>query len=165
LGAGLGLCGILSHHLAGPEGTVCITDGDTDALVLLRENIDRNTSDHPGKVSARQLIWGHDTTETFLRRHCHEGEPFDVLIASDIVYALVIVEPLWETIRLLLRRQQQEDNDRNTDRPCFLMAYAKRDVPVTIDMVLQAATKAGFAYELVDEDPEGIWIYSFWWNE
>ena len=44
------------------------------------------------------------------------------------------------------------------------MAYAKRDVPVTIDMVLESATKAGFSYELVDEDPEGIWIYNFWWS-
>ena len=204
LGAGLGLCGLLAHRLAGPDSEVCITDGDIDALALIRENIDRNKSSKQkpsssfGQVVARQLIWGHDSTETFMKKYCVgeggecEVKPFDILIASDIVYALVIVEPLWETIRLLLRRRRRrkrrrsdagvgdlgesscsnDENDKsgNNDddsvncRPFFLMAYAKREVPVTIEMVLDSATKAGFSYELVDEDPEGIWIYNFWWS-
>lgn len=123
---------------------------------MLRENLKINTQPQQGgHVYGRQLIWGHDTSRTFLQRHCH-GEPFDVLIASDIVYALVIVEPLWETVRLLLRR---------TGDAFFLMAYARREVPVTIDMVLEAANQAGFCYNLVDEDPKGIWIYKFWWKQ
>ena len=202
MGAGLGLCGLLAHRLAGPNSEVCITDGDIDALALIRENIERNIpskqqpSKSSGQVVARQLIWGHDSTETFMKKYCvgvdergeREVEPFDIVIASDIVYALVIVEPLWETIRLLLRRRgrrrnaagggggrgdsscNNDKNDKNNNddsvssRPRFLMAYAKREVPVTIEMVLDSATKAGFSYDLVDEDPEGIWIYSFWWS-
>jgi hypothetical protein len=114
-----------------------------------------------------------------MSKYCQDDDGnvggFDVLIASDIVYALVIVEPLWETVRLLLRRRERQRGDEQVDhntnnddadegQACFLMAYAKRDVPVTIEIVLEAATKAGFAYKLVDEDPDGIWIYNFWWD-
>ena len=168
------MCGILAHRL-GRSSTVCITDGDTDALVHLRENVqrneapihsnnddDNNNNDHDNlpdtrTVTAAQLIWGQDTTEKFLRKQGQDGQTtYDVLIASDIIYALVIVEPLWETVRLLLSRHE---------KAVFVMAYARRDVPVTIDMVLKAAEEAGFSHELVDENPEGIWVYNFRWKE
>ena len=176
------MCGILAHRL-GRNSNVCITDGDTDALVHLRENVKRNrvtatNSDNHQPVDTRivtaaQLLWGRDTTQTFMRKaeeqqqvlqqQHHDGQietlasaaTFDVLIASDIIYALVIVEPLWETVQLLLRRHEEA---------VFVMAYAQRDVPVTIDMVLKAAEEAGFSNELVDENPEGnIWVYNFRW--
>lgn len=181
------MCGILAHRL-GRNSTVCITDGDTDALLHLRENVARNrapftTSHQDGAVdnhlfdtrivTAAQLLWGHDTTQTFIHQRQRQQQKrqqnsqapqrntspdtFDVLIASDIIYALVIVEPLWETVSLLLNRHEGA---------VFVMAYAQRDVPVTIDMVLQAAKKAGFSYELVDENPEGnIWVYNFRWKK
>ena len=40
LGVGLGLCGILAHRLGASR--VCLTDGDSDALPLLKENLERN---------------------------------------------------------------------------------------------------------------------------
>jgi predicted nicotinamide N-methyase len=154
LGAGLGLCGILAHRLGG--SSVCITDGDSDALVHLRDNVNRNRTtsgadDEGTEVSAHQLIWGKETTDTFLKRQ--GNQTFDVMIASDIIYARVIVEPLWETVDILL----------NQDNPqaIFIMAYAKRQVPVSIEFVLEYADKAGFLHELVDTHPEGIWVYVF----
>ena len=42
------------------------------------------------------------------------------------------------------------------------MAYARREVPVSIEMVLKVAVQRGFLYELVKKnDEEGIWVYAF----
>lgn len=162
LGAGLGLCGLLAHHLAPDDCDVCITDGDTDALSHLRDNVERNRrSSH---VEARQLLWGRDTTARFLERQRQAKNSqippqeyhYDVLLASDIVYAAVIVQPLWETVAMLLQR---------TADAVFIMAYAQRDVPVTIQDVLEAADQAGFDHQLVAEDPQGIWVYEFRWKK
>ena len=151
LGAGLGLCGILAHRLGG--NPVCITDGDTDALMHLRENLTENKDGKSDNlVSAHQLIWGQETSTSFFKRH----GTFDVLLASDIIYAECIVEPLWETVRMLLSRNA-------TSR--FVMAYyARRDVNVTIEFVLSHAEGAGFTYEMVEEDPEGVRVFVFQWK-
>ena len=153
LGAGLGQCGILAHKLG---SNICITDGDTDALVHLRENVERNKSEQDGEksITCRQLLWGLDSAQKFLDRYEH-NEPYDVMIASDIVYAISIVEPLWQTVSTMLGRPDG----------VFLLAFAKRNVPVSIDFVLTSAEKFGFAYERVDkEDIEGIYIYEFRWK-
>ena len=74
LGGGLGLCGILAHRMTSSscssspasesntnnnKTAVFLTDGDTDALVQLRENIERNKSKSvEGIISSHQLLWG-----------------------------------------------------------------------------------------------------------
>jgi predicted nicotinamide N-methyase len=178
LGAGLGLNGILAWRLmllnasaessnvgTGNGGEVCITDGDIDALVHLRENVERNrpsstddddngdnnTKATSNKVSCHQLIWGQESSQKFLSHIAH-NQKYDVLIASDIVYSAVIVEPLWETVSTLLEREGG----------VFVMAFARRKVPVSIDLVLEKAVESGFGYDLVKEDLEdGIWVYEF----
>jgi predicted nicotinamide N-methyase len=168
LGAGLGLNGILAWRstVSFPNSEVCITDGDSDALVHLRENVERNnqtTNDEDiGKVSCRQLIWGKDSSENFLERIAN-NQKYDVIIASDIIYAAVIVEPLWETIRALLKQPSDGDEEGGV----FVMAYARRtNIPVTIEVVLKAAIENGFVYELVKEDDDdGIWVYTFHFGE
>ena len=162
LGAGLGLNGILAWRstastVSSSDNThVCITDGDSDALVHLRENVKRNIkvdddNEIINKVSCHQLIWGQESSETFLAQVANK-QKFDVIIASDIIYSTVIVEPLWETIKTLLK-----DKDG-----VFIMAYARREVPVSIEMVLKVAVQLGFLYELVKKnDEEGIWVYAF----
>ena len=177
LGAGLGLNGILAWRLsccfAGnndetqekchdvervscAKSEVCITDGDSDALVHLRDNIERNrptTADSDDTVPCKchQLIWGEESSQKFLQHIAH-NQKYNVLLASDIIYSPVIVEPLWETVQTLL--------DRNDG--VFVMAYARRKVPVSIDLVLETAAERGFGYELVKEDLEdGIWVYEF----
>lgn len=182
LGAGLGLNGILAwrlscvgvdtdddgeqHHEKSEESTrseVCITDGDSDALVHLRDNIERNrpittTTDNndtiatiTSKVTCHQLIWGEESSQKFLQHIAHNRK-YNVLLASDIIYSPVIVEPLWETVKTLL---EKEDG-------VFVMAFARRKVPVSIDLVLEKAVEYGFGYELVKEDLEdGIWVNEF----
>lgn len=135
--------------------TVCITDGDTEALVHLRGNVERNkpeiSTSEESTVSCHQLIWGRETSTSFLEQHAR-GQVYDVLIASDIIYAECIIQPLWETVQTLLSRIDG----------VFVMAFARRKVPVSIQYVLDSAVKNGFVYELVREDKEeGIWVYIF----
>jgi len=173
LGAGLGLNGILAWRSCTGDSTssseVCITDGDSDALVHLRGNVERNRpttesgagDDGVGKVSCHQLIWGKQSSEHFLS-HIANDQTYDVILASDIIYSAVIIEPLWETIETLLRRPKDGE-----EGGVFVMAYARRkDVPVSIELVLDAAVESGFVYELVKEDDEdGIWVYTFRFSE
>ncbi|KAL7529097.1 hypothetical protein ACHAWF_002838 [Thalassiosira exigua] len=163
LGAGLGLNGILAwKSTCSPDSEVCITDGDSDALVHLRENVKRNRSDDvsAGKVACHQLIWGRQSSEQFLERIAN-NQKYDVIVASDIIYAAVIVEPLWETIQTLLMKPDGDD-----EGGIFVMAYARRKVPVSIEMVIEKAHQFGFVHELVRENKEdGIWVYSFRFRE
>lgn len=157
LGAGLGLNGILAwRSTASTSDThVCITDGDSDALIHLRENVKRNTkvdddNEIINRVLCHQLIWGQDSSETFFAQVAN-NQKFDVIIASDIIYSATIIKPLWETIQTLLKKGG-----------VFIMAYARREVPVSIEMVLKVAVQRGFLYELVKKnDEEGIWVYAF----
>ena len=109
----LGLVGILAHHLASSKTHTILTDGDSDALIYLRENVKSNMSRERGTIAVKQLIWGRQTSADFLA----SDERIDLIIASDIVYSPVIIEPLWETVETLLSRSGT-----------FIMAYAKRKV-------------------------------------
>lgn len=150
IGAGLGLNGILAWRAScSSNSEVCITDGDSDALVHLRDNVDRNrnTEDgndsNVGKVSCKQLIWGKETSEKFLSEIAKD-QTYDVILASDIIYSPVIVEPLWETIQTLLKKPSNGEA-----RGVFVMAYAKRKVPVSIELVCEKGEEAGFVHEMV----------------
>ena len=167
LGAGLGLNGILGWKImcclestssasSGADSfdnSMCITDGDSDALIHLRENIQRNQASNcevKSQVSCHQLLWGSSNSQTFLTQIA-KNKKYGTILASDIIYAPSIIEPLWETIQTLLDTEG-----------VFAMAFARRKVPVSIELVLKEATKFGFDYELVKEDQEeGIWIYTF----
>jgi predicted nicotinamide N-methyase len=200
LGAGLGLCGILAHRMTSPSPScsssspasesntnininintntteVFLTDGDTDALVQLRENVERNKSktdsgegnNNAAIISCHQLLWGRQTAMDFLERQHHHGQTqtqpllFDVVLASDVIYVADIIPPLWETIQSLL-----------TPNGVFLLAYAKRKVPVSFALVLSAAEEAGFSHECLQDNADadadadaddGLYLYAFRWK-
>ena len=123
-----------------------ITDGDSDAMVELRKNIavnqiqneerSNNTKGHH-TLSAAQLIWGLESSRAFLER----TSQFSIIIASDVIYAAIVIDPLYATIQTLLEKPHSE----------FWMAFAVRKVPVTIEFVLEKAKEYGFQYELVDQ--------------
>ena len=126
---------------------VCLTDGDTDALVKLRENIQHN---HylGGSIFGKQLLWGRQTSMEFLAR---EQQQFDVILASDVIYVPDIINPLWETIQTLLSKTG-----------ILLLAYARRKVPVSFELILSAAKDANFSYECLQrDDEEGQYLYAF----
>lgn len=164
LGAGLGMCGIVASKLG--SGRVILTDGDTDTLARMRDNVQANCCCHKNLgydddtvadagvrkiVECHQLIWG-ERVEEFRTAH----GTFDLILGSDIIYVEEILEPLWNTIDQLLLH---DDKDWKMKRKAeFWLAYARRNV--SIDLVFQHATKRGFQWKTTNEDGEGVYIFS-----
>mmetsp|Transcript_28569 Transcript_28569/g.67098 ORF Transcript_28569/g.67098 Transcript_28569/m.67098 type:complete len:256 (-) Transcript_28569:124-891(-) len=203
---GTGTCTSLSmtatNEAPAESSTSSSTSNDNDDNDNNNNNNDNNDDDNEEEedgptrcwdVSAAQLLWGRDHSESFLEKIAN-GSKFDTIIASDIVYSPLVIDPLWETVRvlLLLRRSATgattgaatayaAGSHVHDTRAEFWMAFAIRKVPVTIDFVLEKAREYGFDHELVDEqldghdygddniegDPETgkVYIYRFWWSE
>lgn len=135
LGAGLGLCGIAAELLGARD--VCMTDGDTNTLAQLRENVKTNGCT---KIICPQLRWGHQVAE-FVERH---GK-FDVIIAADIIYVESILEPLFDTVVALMDH-------------AFLLSYARRNVK--IDLVLECAVRHNLSWTQPSGD-DGVYVFKF----
>jgi predicted nicotinamide N-methyase len=141
IGAGLGLCGILAHHLGADR--VLLTDGDTDALANLRGNVQRatytttttRTTNDDGLVERHpllavyQLVWGRNIP-AFVERHGR----FDIVLGADVIYIPESIEPMWSSVAQLLR-----------PNGIFLLSYTRRNV--SFDLVLETATTFGFVWE------------------
>ena len=166
LGSGLGLCGLLTHRLTDQHAVVHLTDGDTDALHHLRKNISMNSNSSNKDSGCRndessrsallcdQLLWSRENATQFLKAKA-KNKKFDVILASDIIYALNVVDPMWETVQTLLRRDG-----------IFLFAFARRQVAVSIQQVVEAGEKAGFEYEECEETDkdQNLFVYAFRWK-
>lgn len=135
LGAGLGLCGITAELLGARE--VCMTDGDTDTLAQLRENVKANGCT---KITCPQLRWGHRVAE-FVEHH---GK-FDIIIAADIIYVEDILEPLFDTVVALMGHT-------------FLLSYARRNVK--IDLVMECADRHHLSWTQPSGD-DGVYVFKF----
>jgi len=155
LGAGLGVCSILVQRIlvtstsdSDIQSTLCVTDGDTEALPVLRDNVQVNCpSQEQHSISCHQLLWGRETSDLFGQKH----GSFDVIYASDIVYAPSILKPLWETIDVLLKSDGM-----------FVLAFCRRKVPVQVENVLQAAKESGFTHDCVmKKEKDGVYLYVF----
>ena len=127
LGAGLGLCGIVAHHLGAKH--VIATDGDTEVLSHLRYNINQNQKT-PTELSSPQLVWGEDLDEF---RNVHGRQP--VILATDVFYAPESIKPLWQTVDHMLERDG-----------CFLLAFCPHRVP--LEQVLEHASHLGYAWKI-----------------
>jgi predicted nicotinamide N-methyase len=159
LGAGLGLCGILAHHLQ--AANVVLTDGDTDALKFMRANVAANCSSSSTStvgidssssattriIQCRQLVWG-DCNRVDDLKHQYtndDNQGFHLVLGSDIIYVEEILDPLFQSVDRLL-----------ADSGEFWLAYARRNVK--IDLVLETADRYGFIYKKPD-DTEGVFIF------
>ena len=56
VGSGLGRCGLLAHSLSHDNATTVLTDGDTDTLKQLRQNVSTNTSAGDETITCKQFI-------------------------------------------------------------------------------------------------------------
>ena len=109
LGAGLGLCGIVSHHLGADR--VIMTDADTITLQQMRENVAKNcpetitnrtsTAESPGIIDCRQLIW-NTQLEAFHEKH---GK-FDTILGAAVIYTRDSIDPLFDTVSFFLQKSQ-----------------------------------------------------------
>ncbi|KAL7463278.1 hypothetical protein ACHAXS_003663 [Conticribra weissflogii] len=164
VGSGLGRCGLLAHHLSHDNATTILTDGDTDTLKQLRDNVKRNVAEEEcgNHIFCRQLLWGEKFAKQFLLEQqqqqqdgCDEMEEkkFDVIFGSDLLYVQSVIRPLFETVRVLL-------NDKEESK--FVMAHCARRIgnEVDLSMVLDVANDEGFNYEEVTEE-EDVSIISF----
>lgn len=168
LGAGLGLCGILAHHLQ--AACTVLTDGDTDALKFMRANVaanchgsskdvisvdsDSSATDQSrsrSTIQCRQLVWGDNDRVDDLRKQYTNSTGFHLVLGSDIIYVEEILDPLFQSVDRLLADNNGDDNDAQ-----FWLAYARRNVK--IDLVLETADRYGFTYETPD-DTEGVFVF------
>ena len=61
VGSGLGRCGLLAHSLSHYNVTTVLTDGDTDTLKQLRQNVSKNTSASDEKLHVNNC-YGESST-------------------------------------------------------------------------------------------------------
>jgi len=153
VGSGLGRCGLLAHHLSHENATTILTDGDTDTLKQLRENIKNNTIQNGSNISCVQLLWGEEQAKTFLSQQ-PGSRKFDVILGSDLIYVKSVIRPLFETVRVLLSER---------DGSKLLMAHCSRREgnEVELNTVLEIAEQEGFEYELLIQDDSDISVFSF----
>ena len=148
------------------------------------------------EISCHQLLWGEESTRAFCERHGlghnssnrqqeeqkqrgdkndRTSTTIDLILGSDLIYVPQVIEPLFETVCVLLEQShnsKKEDNvERTTElestkrpRTMFIMAHNDRreGSSVTLSDVLAGAKKAGLQIEILQEDSiEGIYIIGF----
>jgi len=167
VGSGLGRCGLLAHRLSHEGVTTILTDGDTDALKMLRQNVENNTikaygdnddHDRGNNISCRQLLWGEEHAENFLTQQPSEGASklsakFDIILGSDLIYVQSVIRPLFETVRVLLSDEAESK---------FLMAHCARREGNEVDlpMVFDGAEAEGFGWDvLIEEDDISVFCF------
>ena len=151
LGAGLGLCGITAHY-SGAK-TVIMTDGDTQTLHRMRENVRHNCVEVgdasvtvSNSISCRQLIWGSPHVEKFLEYH---GE-FDTIIGADVIYTQDSVQPLLDTVVCMLKKPRGK----------FVLSRFCKWNNVDDEIVIEAAK-----LQRLDCTRPSEGIYVFRWND
>lgn len=155
VGAGLGLCGITAHWLGAKQ--VTMTDGDSHALKLMRENVSSNCRStrgdgddvHHGEITCRQLLWGTDHAQKFLESNGQQH--YDVIIGADVIYTESSIEPLFDTVACLL----QKPGGR------FVLSRHNKWFSIENDMIIELAKKRHLNCT-VDADSEGI--LTFYWG-
>jgi len=155
VGSGLGRCGLLAHSLSHYNVTTVLTDGDTDTLKQLRQNVSKNTSASDEKITCKQLLWGEQHARNYLSQQSDEKKHFDLILGSDLIYVQSVIRPLFETVRTLLCTHENAK---------FLMAHCSRREgnEVELSMVLDTAREEGFQYDImVEDEDDDISLFSF----
>lgn len=162
LGAGLGLCGIVAHHLGARQ--VVLTDGDIHALKQLRENVQENnlgTTPTNKNTECRQLLWGKSAhLESFQSTYGR----FDIILGADVIYTKTSIDPLFETVVELLARNGDEtkeristDADSTTSGSWFILSRYNKWSNVLDETVVEAGKTHGLD---CTRPEEGIFIFS-----
>lgn len=145
LGCGsAGVCSMISVPFA---ELVVSTDGDTEALKLLHENVTLNVD--PGliqKLVIKRLTWGNKDDIMAIK----ELGSFEIIIGTDVTYYAEAISPLFETASDLIAKGDA------TTRPALVLCHIQRRVDE--GSIVSAASRFGF--KLVDRwlngmDPNG----------
>jgi 16S rRNA G966 N2-methylase RsmD len=165
LGAGLGLSGLVAHHLG--ASTTVLTDGDKYVLAQLRSNVQQNTlsSSSGSSIECRTLLWGKTRTTP------SEDEKFDVLLGADVIYGWDSFEPLLDTVVAWMKKkkkQQQhgtttkEEKEDDEQSSQLLLSWKTRYNGVPVDTVKSAARDRHLSWTEVSD---GIYSLSFFGRE
>lgn len=122
LGAGLGLFSVAVARF-GRTVRVVLTDGEIGCVRLAKANVGLNSL--PIAVETQVLRFGEPTMQL-------KGA-FDVVIASDVAYSLELVEPIWCSVKALLRKHGG----------IFIVGHMDR-TPSSTARLLSCATRHGF---------------------
>lgn len=140
LGSGVGLCGIMCHHLG--SSNVLLTDGDSSVLKILQRNIEtneiHNDSDviHSSTIQCQQLVWGKNLNEL--------DQKFNVIIAADCLYMKKSVIPFFETVHHFLS---------DDGMLIYIMVSASQS---PVEYVLEVASTKHLVWEL---DGDSVYIF------
>lgn len=140
LGSGLGLAGLLLHHIMTAQTNVTsshiyLTDGDTETLTQLRKNAIANSIQSEKQrgnsdVSCHQLLWGKDSAERFFARHFSKAsfsdkhsnfnetvvDGVDFVFGSDLIYTPRVIGPLFDTVSTLLKNGNEVEHCQGVER-------------------------------------------------
>ena len=92
---------------------VVFTDNDAESLELCASNCELNGLD-PESYSQQLLGWGKEHLANIQHENTNEGlasKSFDVVFATDVIYDLKTIAPLFETVDFLLK-QRKNDSER-----------------------------------------------------
>jgi hypothetical protein len=98
------------HELSGSYHHVVFTDNDAQSLELCASNCELNNLD-PETYSQQLLGWGLEHLERAQQQCLKKGSrleqphSFDVVLATDVVYDLKMIAPLFETVDYLLKEK------------------------------------------------------------
>ncbi|KAL6008122.1 hypothetical protein ACLOJK_033628 [Asimina triloba] len=138
---GCGCAGICSMVAVGSADLVVATDGDVEALDLLRQNIAVNLEPVSiNKLVTKQLEWGNENHIKAVKEFNPEG--FQVIIGTDVIYVPEAIMPLFETARKLISVDGSVKS-----RPALILCHVVRRVDEA--SILLASSTYGF--KLVDK--------------
>lgn len=145
---GCGSAGICSMIAAQHAEVVVSTDGDTEALSLLRENISTNLPKNLlDKIVINRLIWGNmEDVQAIKDLGCY-GRGFDIIIGTDVTYSYGAISPLFKTARELICSQENDNH-----KPALVLCHIER----RIDENSIVSTASTFGFKLVDRWVNGI---------
>ncbi len=89
----------------------CFTDEDPAVLKVCKRNCELNGLVEGESYSTQELTWG-DKDNKFI--HQQKGT-FDIILATDVLYDIDLLPPLFETASLLLRQRGGRENGMNNE--------------------------------------------------
>ncbi|XP_064934651.1 uncharacterized protein LOC135587321 isoform X1 [Musa acuminata AAA Group] len=146
LGCGsAGICSMIAAQLA---EVVVSTDGDTEALSLLRENIISNLETSLlNKIVVKRLLWGNTEDIKAIKDLCGHSGGFEIIIGTDVTYNYDAISPLFETARELI-----SNRENGNCKPALVLCHIQRRV----DESSIISTALHFGFELVDRWVNGM---------
>ncbi|XP_068658027.1 uncharacterized protein [Aristolochia californica] len=136
LGAGTGLPGLVAAALGAPR--VTLTDR-THLLPGLRRNVEANAHIFSSDVRVAALEWGREDQVAAV-----DGQPFDLVLMSDLLYNVSSVKDLCRTLKAVTDRRSE-----------ILLSYELREGTTECFRVLR---EEGFGWEKVGkEELDPVW--------